>query len=86
VGIGRGDKKIVMEYFIGQAKKSRPELKCVKRYLVLVESQTVRSKEKLEAAMKTGEYYHIMVPSVNAGVTAGIERGEFCGEHDHIES
>lgn len=35
--------------------------------------------------MKTGGFYHIMVPSVNAGVTAGIERGEFCGEHDHIE-
>jgi hypothetical protein len=58
----------------------RPKLKCVKRYLVPVESQ-----EKLEAAMKTGGYYHIMVPSVNVGVTAGNERGEFCGEHDHIE-
>lgn len=75
-------RKIVDEYFIGQDQSlgGRNSIKCVKRYLVLVESQTVHAR-------KTGSYDEDggIWPSVYAGVTAGIERGEFCGEHDHIE-
>jgi hypothetical protein len=72
--------------FSGQRPRSRrPELKkCVKRYVVLDGSQTVRASS-YDGNGGLLSYNGAKSQRVNTGVTAGIKRGEFCGEHDHIE-